>query len=214
MSKIKFIITRFREKESEFPWIKLMEDFIIFNKGNREELSAELQKHTIDKANVGKDPEVILSYIIDNYDNLDDVLVFTQANLIPHYFYGDDEFVSLITDVEEFGFSHNIKFQHRYEIPEKFFNHATFNLEEYPAGEKMSNYHPDYDLKTWWKKYTGEEYIQNERIFWGCIFGIKKELILHRPKSFYEILREPFLGSANPVETHFIERAWANIFKI
>jgi len=212
--KIKFIITRFREKEQEFSWIKLVDDFVIFNKGNREELSPELQKRTIDKKNVGKDLEVILSYIIDNYDNLEDVLVFTQANIIPHYYYTDEDFVRSIVDVEEFGFSNKLTCWDENQIPKNLFNQPEFNLEEWPIGEKMSNYHPDYNLKAWWEKYTGEDYIKKDKIFWGCIFGVKKELILRRPKSFYETLIKPFLDKSNPVETHFMERSWLNIFKI
>ena len=105
MNKIKFIITRFREKEQEFTWVKLLDNFVVFNKGDRKDLSAELQKNTIDKKNVGKDLEVILSYIINNYDNLEETIVFTQANIKPHYFYNDETFVSLIGDVSENGFS-------------------------------------------------------------------------------------------------------------
>jgi hypothetical protein len=222
MNKVKFIITRYREKEDEFSWIKLVDNFIIFNKGNAEDLSPELQKWTINKKNVGKDLEVILSYIIDNYNQLEDTIVFTQANIRPHYFYHDEAFVSLITDVDKKGFSD--KFISEYEAPEElsgfprvpkeFLNHPEFNLAEYPTGKKLANYHPSYNLKTWWEKYTGEKYIQNKRIFWGCIFGIKKELILRRSKSFYEILRKPLLNDSNPVETQFLERTWANIFKI
>jgi hypothetical protein len=213
-TKAKFIISRHSEKEQEFSWIQLIDNFIIFNKGDRPELSAELQKHTIDKKNVGKDLEIILSYIIDNYSNLEDTLVFTQANIKPHYFYNDESFISLISDVENSGFSNKMVCEYEHEIPKKLLNNPDFNLEEYPVGKKLSNYHSSYNLKTWWEKYTGEKYIQNEKIFWGCIFGIKKELILRRSKSFYEILRKPLLYDSNPVETQFLERAWCNIFKI
>ena len=222
MNKIKFIITRFREKEQEFTWVKLLDNFVIFNKGNREDLSPELQKNTIDKKNVGKDLEVILSYIINNYDNLEETIVFTQANMKPHYFYNDETFVSLIGDVSENGFSEKFMAQYKtseeltgfYMLPKESLNHPTFNVEEWPIGEKLANYHPSYNLEIWWKKTTGEKYIQNKRVFWGCIFGIKKELILRRSKSFYDNLRKPLLDHYNPVETHFLERSWPNIFKI
>lgn len=213
-TKAKFIISRYSEAENEFSWIDLVDNFVIFNKGDRSQLSLKLQKYTIDKKNVGKDLETILSYIIDNYYSLEDVLVFTQANIKPHYFYHDEAFISFITNVEELGFSHKMVCEYEYEIPKKLLNSPDFNLQEHPAGNRMSNYHPSYDLKTWWEKYTGERYIQNKRIFWGCIFGIKKELILRRSKSFYEILRKPLLNDSNPVETQFLERTWANIFKI
>ena len=222
MNKTKFIVTRFDEKEEKFTWIRLVDNFIIFNKGNREELSPELQKRTIDSKNVGKDPEVILSYIINNYNNLEETIVFTQANMKPHYFYNDEAFISLIADISENGFSEKFMSQYKtseeltgfYMVPKKSLNHPTFNIEEWPIGEKLVNYHPSYNLKTWWEKNTGEKYIQNKRVFWGCIFGIKKELILRRSKSFYETLRKPLLTHRNPVETHFFERSWPNIFKI
>jgi hypothetical protein len=222
MNKTKFIVTRFDEKEEKFTWIRLVDNFIIFNKGNREELSPELQKRTIDSKNVGKDPEVILSYIINNYNNLEETIVFTQANIKPHYFYNDEAFVSLIADIGENGFSEKFMSQYKtseeltgfYMVPKESLNHPTFNIKEWPIGKKLANYDPSYNLKTWWEKNTGEKYIQNKRVFWGCIFGIKKELILRRPKSFYEILRKPLLTHRNPVETHFFERSWPNIYKI
>ena len=222
MNKIKFIITRFREKEQEFTWVKLLDNFVVFNKGDRKDLSAELQKNTIDKKNVGKDLEVILSYIINNYDNLEETIVFTQANIKPHYFYNDETFVSLIGDVSENGFSEKFMAQYKtseeltgfYMLPKESLNHPTFNIEQWPIGQKLANYHPSYNLETWWEKTTGEKYVQNKRVFWGCIFGIKKELILRRSKSFYDNLRKPLLDHHNPVETHFLERSWPNIFKI
>lgn len=222
MNKTKFVITRCNEKEDKFTWIKLLDNFIIFNKGDRKDLSPELRKNTIDKKNVGKDPEVILSYIINNYDNLEETIAFTQANMKPHYFYNDEAFVSLIGYISENGFSEKFMSQYRtseeltgiYMVPKKSLNHPTFNVREWPIGEKLANYHPSYNLKIWWEKTTGEKYIQNKRVFWGCIFGIKKELILRRSKLFYENLREPLLNDRNPVETHFLERSWPNIFKI
>lgn len=212
-SKIKFVISRYAEKEEDFSWLKLVKDFVIFNKGQTD-LSPELLKYTINKKNVGKDLEVILSYIIDNYYQLEEAIAFTQANIKPHHFYSDEVFVSLISDINEFGFSNKLICEYEHEIPKDFLNHPNFNLEEWPINKKLANYNPSYNLKNWWEKSTGEEYIQNKRIFWGCIFGIKKDLILRRSKSFYENLREPLLFDPNPVETQFIERTWANIFKI
>jgi len=89
---------------------------------------------------------------------------------------------------------------------------TAFNIEHWP--DKLDNYHVNYDLQTWWKQVSGEDYVQNRIVFWGCIFCVEKSLIYRRPLSFYQKLHGYFTKHRNPVETHFVERTWANIFQI
>ena len=97
---------------------------------------------------------------------------------------------------------------------DRFNNKPSFNINEWPPNHKLENYKPEYNLSVWWKELSGEEYIQKPIVFWGCIFCVDKTLIHRRPLSFYDKMHQYYIKNLNPVETHFAERSWANIFKI
>ena len=88
------------------------------------------------------------------------------------------------------------------------------NIEEWPLSHKLENYKSEYNLESWWKELSGEEYIRKPIIFWGSIFCVDKGLIQRRALSFYNKMHQYYIKNLNPVETHFAERTWANIFKI
>ena len=53
--------------------------------------------------------------------------------------------------------------------------------------------------------------IDKTNVVWGANFSISKELILSKPKIFYEnIIR--YIGHINPEEGHYLERSWYMIF--
>lgn len=55
--------------------------YIIFNKG-RNDLPANLKTHNL--VNIGREGHTILHFIISNYDNLPNRILFTQADPFPH----------------------------------------------------------------------------------------------------------------------------------
>ena len=209
-----FVISRFNEEESSFSWVKGLKNYIIYNKGNPNELSKEILSHTINKENYGKDVECIFSYIIDNYNNLPEIVAFIQAEIKPHYYYPSSaQFLKAVSTIGKSGISEGLK-NNIHHAPPRHLNFSYFNLKEWPSGNLIENYKPEYTLSKWWQDNSGEEYVPSSRIFFGCIFGVSKHLILRRPREFYIKLREPLLQYKNPIETHFVERAWPNIFKI
>lgn len=77
MNGYKIIVARYHE---DFDWLESeMHNCIIYNKGEKLGLSNE-----ICIPNVGRESETYLNYIISNYENLPDTIIFTQANITDH----------------------------------------------------------------------------------------------------------------------------------
>ena len=73
------VVARYNEN---IEWLNNeMENCIIYNKGNKLNIKNEIMLE-----NVGRESESYLQYIIKNYHNLPDVIVFTQAKISDHKF--------------------------------------------------------------------------------------------------------------------------------
>jgi len=206
MVDYKVIISRYNE---DIEWVKTFEDYVVFNKGSSVGLSEDILNHSYYLPNVGKDCDVILRYITTHYYNLPNKISFCQGYYEDHYDLSMSEFKDQLLSLVD-GYS-ILDYRHNKYCSERA-NHPTFNIEHWP--DKLDNYHVNYDLQTWWKQVSGEDYVQNRIVFWGCIFCVEKSLIYRRPLSFYQRLHAYFTRFRNPVETHFVERCWANIFQI
>jgi hypothetical protein len=206
MNDYKVVISRYNE---DIEWIKMFDDYVVFNKGNAFGISEEILNHSYSLPNVGKDLDVIFRYITTNYDNLPSKIAFCQGHFQDHYNLSLLDFKERLLTLKN-GYS-TLNYDNDRFVPEHD-NSPTFNIEYWPG--KLDNYRIDYDLQTWWKEVSGEEYVQKDIIFWGCIFCVDKSLIYRRPLSFYQKLHSYFTKYLNPVETHFVERSWANIFML
>jgi hypothetical protein len=208
MSNYQAVITRYNE---DIEWVKTFDDYIVFNKGSNIGISQEILNRTYNLPNIGKDVEVILRYIVTHYNNLPDKIAFCQADYHYHYKLSIDEFKLQLLTLKN---GYSILDYHYNKHSDRFNNKPSFNITEWPPKHKLENYKPEYNLSVWWKELSGEEYIQKPIVFWGCIFCVDKSLINRRPLSFYEKMHQYYIKNLNPVETHFAERTWANIFKI
>lgn len=85
------IISRFKEN---IDWIKdIKTHYIVYNKGD------EIKGPNIKNIqNIGTEPYGYLLYIIDNYSNLPDKIIFTQGNPFPH----SPHFLSLLEKIHKF----------------------------------------------------------------------------------------------------------------
>ena len=73
----KIIVARYNEN---IEWLNSeMSNCIIYNKGNKLNIYNEILLE-----NLGRESETYLHYIITNYYNLPDVVVFTQARISDH----------------------------------------------------------------------------------------------------------------------------------
>lgn len=85
------IISRYKEN---IDWIKnLKSSYVVYNKGDEIEIP-----HTVNIPNIGTEPYGYLLYIIDNYENLPDKVIFTQGDPFPH----SPQFLSLMDRIDKF----------------------------------------------------------------------------------------------------------------
>ena len=194
------VIARYKENIS---WIdeyyeKYKLNVIIYNKGNLI-YKPEIYKN-IELINYGRESHTYLKYIIDNYDNLPPLVVFTQGCNKDHITNVDDLINNdLLITASDIPYLSDCK---------------NFRLHQYYGNLELNK--DGLTCSEWIKKYIEpdiENYIKNNyfKAKYGACFSIKKEYILSRTKLFYEELFYQ-LQSLNPEVGHFFERSWYYIF--
>ena len=94
---ITVIISRYNENVD---WVnkikenKLIKNIFIFNKGKLNISFDSFKIKVLNVKNIGREGGSYLDYIIDNYDNLPENLIFTQADPFEH----NEKFLDFFTD--------------------------------------------------------------------------------------------------------------------
>ena len=205
---IRYIFSRFNEDISWFSNdTEIMNNAIIYNKGKPLNINNEI----ILEDDVGMDNLPPLKFIIDNYDNLPDICVFSQARIDDHYVYGklgtletlkylkDDAIVygeSPYVEINDVAWSndwnliiqgHDNPSLYKDNIVIKFIDWFNINIDK--KSTCVKRFHP-------------------------CgIYSVSKHKILSRNKEYYinlfnQVNRYPW----NCIENGFMERSWYHIF--
>jgi hypothetical protein len=206
----KYIFARFNE---DISWIKednnIMKNSIIYNKGEPLNISNEIFLE-----NLGRDPESYLNYIIDNYDNLADICIFSQGRISDHIIYGEYGTVNslkrLKKDTIKYGKSPYIKI-----VNDRCWS-ADWNY-TFPDGDihkDPSIYKNNTLIKfiDWFNIYVNPNYKNITRFYPCCIFAVSKKLILSRSLEYYKILLDQVNHHRYSIEGAFIERSLYYIF--
>jgi hypothetical protein len=196
MSEYRIIVARYNEDVS---WTKKY-NCVVYNKG-MDEIEGSIRLD-----NVGRESHSYLRHIITNYHNLDETLVFLQGNPLQHPI----NFNSLF-DIEEVGYSDKIQNLSPDRWGEHMSNKEDFTISEWNG--KIAN-PKGYKLGEWWERTTGEPYKRSPMVFWNALFSVKKEFVLKRNLESYISIYKTLLHSSNPVEGHYCERTWFNIFNL
>ena len=215
--KYHIVIARYNEN---IDWIKYIDtnlfDIFIYNKGNDININNNLNYKIIKLDNTGRESHTYLYHIINNYDNLPDKIIFTQAHPFDHV---KNTFINEINNFNNchfnfFYFSKNI-LNIKYDInANKFIEYGTLN------GNEWKNYHNlDSPISKTMKKLFENYEDQKVNITFGtgAIYGINKELIIKNRKDFYIKCIDVLNNSSdlkNPDEGHSFERLWYYIFNI
>lgn len=201
----KIIVARYNEN---IEWLQSeMTNCIIYNKGVK--LNIENEIHL---ANVGRESETYLHYIITNYDKLPDIVVFTQARISDHK--GSDDVYYLI-DIKNQALTHTTS--------QNFFIHN--DVGDNIDFDKRWNIRKDgYYLKhnykhnrpitffDWFRSNINIHYPNPIKVYRNSIFSVKKENILKNPLHYYKRLITEVNHHVNSTEGHFFERSWYYIF--
>jgi hypothetical protein len=196
MGKYKVVIARYKE---DISWSEKYNS-IVYNKGEDEiEDSVRLD-------NVGRESHSYLMHIITNYHNLDDFMIFLQGNPFEHPINIDSLF-----DIDEKGYSYKVQNLSNDRWGEHMSNKKDFTISEWKG--QISN-SKGYNLGEWWEETTGEPYKRSPFVFWTGQFSVKKEFILKRSLKSYISIYNTLLHDKNPIEGHYCERTWFNIFNL
>lgn len=185
---------------------------VVYNKGTQLE-KENGWKQVIQAPNVGREAHTYLRYVIDHYDNLPEVILFTQGSIHDHShvlmgrapiqaIYG------MLREAKSYGKSSNacrVPTHETYCCP-------TFKLVNYSGKELRDS---GKTLSEWWGTYLGSDVLPPSLIvYWNACFAVQSAYILSRPRSYYEKLIECVEDHHSPEEAHFLERAWWYVFQM
>lgn len=225
----KIIVARYQE---DISWLTpIMADCVIINKGEPLNIPNEVLVE-----NVGRESHSYLKYIIDNYDNLPDIAIFTQANIedhrgsnsIPYLFdlgkqahiYGkslpitrhESIYYSKI-DYEAYSNSNvwNFKISRKYDSAfDPAWNFSKKTNKWYLENNYLNN--APMKFIDWFTKHIRNDYPNPIYIYNHAIFAVQRNNILNHPKTYYEELSKQVDHHINSTEGHFFERSWFYIF--
>lgn len=200
------VVARYNEN---IEWLKdEMKNCIIYNKGEKLNISNEIIVE-----NVGRESETYLNYIINNYEKLPDVVVFTQAQISDHREKGDVQYLLHLKN-QALNHSKSQNFLTHYDRGVNKYFDKEWNIS--PDGEFfLKDNYKNNQLITfieWFKINIKKDYPCPLKFYINALFAVKKELILKNPLEFYKKLILEVNHHVNSVEGHFFERSWFYIF--
>jgi len=204
----KIVVSRFDENIS---WLTNEGyECVIYNKGTKLNIENEIMS-----TNVGRESTSYLMYIIDNYDCLPEVVVFTQAKICDHRSEGND--INYLLKMK----NDALLLKNKKSLPyittcnsdkcKNPFLENDFNVWNIIPNTK---YKDDKFIifKDWFEKNINACYPDPMCMYLNGLFAVRKELILNNPLAYYKTLLEEVNYDINPMEGHFMERSWYYIF--
>lgn len=184
-------------------WLKPYKNHVyLYNKSGKSE--KDIFKNETMVNNVGLDGYCHLRYIIEHYDKLPDVTVFTQ-DCVDDHCYDQDTFIEYLANhpfTRETGTSPNIC---TWPV-----DVLTFKIVNDIEGTSTFS---SKTMKEFWSNHLNDTNYQSYLVFkWykNMIFAATREAIQKRPKTYYINLlkKEAIAESVKPLSLHYLERAW------
>lgn len=204
----KFIIARYNEN---IDWLyKCKKNTIIYNKG-KDDLNVSFNIEKL--PNIGRESHTYIHYIIKNYHNLPDIVVFSQGSIYDHYIYDSMgssfyDLIKLKNDAAVNGISQN--WTDKYDIA-----YYDFKIKDCTSAKGLTYVNSDsgYKFGEWFENFLQIKYPEEKfKIYIAGIFAVKKENILKHSINYYKNIID-CLQTQHPESGHFMERSWYYIFK-
>jgi hypothetical protein len=201
----KIIVARYNENIN---WLSSeMSNCIIYNKGDKLDIENEIFLE-----NVGRESDTYLHYIITNYYNLPDVVVFTQANIADHKGSNDINYLINIKN-EALVNSKSRNFMIHYDIGQNIYWDHNWNSKTHTCWSEFAyKNNKQITFLEWFITNIDLNYPNPIYIYQNAIFAVKKENIINKPIEYYKKLILEVKYHNNPIEAHFFERAWYYVF--
>lgn len=219
-NNVKVVIARYNESMewlNDEPFNKY--SYIVYNKGiNHDYLKTNKFEDEIKLDNIGRETHSYLTYIIDNYDNktFSDFTLFIPGSIDNEIKF--DRAKKLFRAIETT--DKNI-FSCVLLEPSVLSVYKDFQIDKYLSTNKNNSELNKNDtieiskIRPFSKWYTSvfDDKNENEKCFvQNGMFGLKKDTILNKPKSYYIKLREQVNNHNNPETGHYFERSWKTVF--
>jgi hypothetical protein len=207
-SRIKIIVARYRE---QIDWLHDLKDLcIVYNKGP-DDIPSNFKCHKLD--NFGREADTYLKYIVANYPNFPDYVVFTQADIHDHVS-SLDLFKGLVRHIDGVPGSGvpgsgvpgsgvpgyigltDMGVDHGWGTVRNFIDPVHAGL-------------PIRDL--WFMLYENPPLDNMFHCNYCGVFMVSKENILYHSKTFYEKLIE-YQKTHAQISPYVLERLWTTIF--
>ena len=186
---------------------------IIYNKGINDDFYKPKKSKIMKLENIGRCDHTYLYHIIENYDKLNNIIIFMPGSTnMPYKMEKAIKLFKLIEENKKAVFlSEKAKLTDLYD----------FQLDNWKASSSENNSinaESNLELATirpfgkWYESKFGN--VELEHISYGGIHSISKHDILQHPKSYYENLIKDVSNSSNPEAGHYFERSWETVFSM
>lgn len=157
----------------------------VYDKGPKQDLGLGAYEYA-SLPNIGREPHTYIHYIIENYDNLPDWMLFSQGDPMFHY----PEFADLayLVDVDKFHWLSNYSFE---------------------SDASGLPHHSGLPVAEFYEKITGKQMPPTIPFKPNCLFVLRREDVLKHDRAFYEKLLDM---SMEPQAPWALERLWGVIF--
>jgi hypothetical protein len=212
-----FIITDYNHLPQDLStsWIPKYagDNYLIYDRADRWKESDKIRK----QINVGENIYDMMDFIVENYENLPEVMVFVKADVIPRHC-SEEKFTEVIrkkeyTPIENYSRNTSSYFPGAYSFVDENDGYSQKSVEiDYITTHIHFCLHIGsyYELLT--ETFENPEFGEYIRFAPGGCHLVPRETILKYTKSFYEWLREASSWYVQPGEAYIIERALNTIF--
>lgn len=192
------VVARYNE---DLSWLPQDDPYVkVYNKGQ----SLLSKNGFLSLPNIGRESHTYLTYIVDNYDTLPNVVFFTQGS--PDHMGGHP--------IEYFiGIQGNCSENHHVTKGPYYTFDSDGHLRDHVHYGQL--YKSELNFYDWFTKYIDSNIDPRGYITWymGATFSVKKEKILSRSREYYQELLKQFPdGESNPEVGHYFERSWYYMF--
>lgn len=197
---MRFIVSRYNQ---DIEWVKeYTDDYVIYDR------SPEPIKNAIRVPNIGSDIRDKFTYIIENYDDLPEIALFSKANIFKYITKPE---LDKVKDTKVF--TPLLTAFHRTYMPICFYS------EDGMYNEINNSWYLFNSPTKWYRNYNdyakdfGLPITEYLKFAPGSNYILTKDNILKHPKRFYEDIREMISWSRYPGECQMVERSLYDIWK-
>jgi hypothetical protein len=216
MNGVKIIVSRYNENLNwleEEPFRDF--NFIIYNKGENDDFNKTNVVDIIRLPNIGKCDHTYLYHIINNFDNLDDILIFLPGSL--NISSKKSKAIEMLERIKINNFQNAVFIgDYSRSILKEFYDFTlsswcSSSSDNYEKNNSCSVFPANIQPFGRWYLHNFGNIPVNYYTFQG-IFSVHKNDILQHSKYRYEKLLQQLEIDAHPEAGHYVERSWGAIF--